>query len=216
MASRFLGEFDVAFDYVDANFADVDYQPMVGDWLIVGRWRSSRYVTLYTSEISRESAMEQLRWAIRCDWNLHTVYDYELWHVVETPDWMPRGWTVNCIELLDHADRGLYDETLVWCDLEDNPYTGVVVVRTSWGFYVPVDRHVAEFPRTLHELTDWKAYDFVEVDTESDDFAWVPTAEINAFCGAFEGLVSRCDGLDWCDVQRLRISGDALRRMACA
>ena len=215
MASKFHGIFEISSEFVNCNVGDAD----MGAWLVVGYFRRSCAhvlfpIGIYGSDDTRKDALDFLRWCIRTDWNLDNDYDYEIWHVVETPDWMPsQQYTLNCVELLDHADRGAFDETLVWCDLEEIPGNGVVVLRTSWGFYVPTDCQTATFPHTLDELTDWKAYDFVEVDAENDDFAWVPTAEIDAFCDACEGFVGRCDGLEWSDVQRLRISGDALRRM---
>lgn len=223
MSSKFFGTFEVTSDFVN-EYVTFSRDAELGEWLLVGSCRvgagfrfSIPLVEVYGADDTYRDALDYLRSCIRNDYTYREEYDYEIWHVVANPDWMPaQPYTLNCIELLDHADRGAFDETLVWCDLEEIPGNGVAVLRTDWGFYVPTDCQTSTFPRTLDELTDWKEYDFVEVDTDNDYFAWVPTAEIDAFCNACEGLVRRCDGLEWCDVQRLRISGDALRRMASA
>lgn len=220
MASKFYGTFEVTADFVN-EYVTYSQDAEVGQWLLVGTNHGEMIgflwlVEVYGADDTFEDALYYLRSCILNDYTYRDEYDYEIWHVVKNPDWMPaQPYTLNCVELLDHADRGVFDETLVWCDLDEIPGSGVVVLRTSWGFYVPTDCQTATFPRTLDELTDWNAYDFVEIDTGNDDFAWVPTDEIDAFCNACEGFVGRCDGLEWCDVQRLRISGDALRRMAC-
>lgn len=221
MASKFHGTFEVTADFVN-EYVTYSQDAEVGQWLLVGTNHGEMIgflwlVEVYGADDTFEDALYYLRSCIRNDYTYRDEYDYEIWHVVANPDWMPaQPYTLNCIELLDRADRIAFDETLVWLDLEEIPGNGVVVLRTDWGFYVPTDCQTCSFPRTLDELTDWKEYDFVEVDTDNDYFAWVPTAEIDAFCDACEALVSGCDGLEWCDVQRLRISGEALRRMVSA
>lgn len=221
MASKFHGTFEVTADFVD-DYVTYSEDAQVGQWLLVGTNRGEMvgfcwFVEVYGADDTYRDALYYLRSCIRSDYAFRGEYDYEIWHVVDNPDWMPaQSYTLNCVELLDHADRGVFEETLVWCDLEEIPGNGVVVLRTDWGYYVPTDCQTTAFPHTLEEMTYWNTNDYVEIDTGNDAFAWVPTAEIDAFCDACEGLVSHSDGLEWRDVQRLRISGDALRRMVSA
>ena len=92
MASKFHGTFEVTSEFVNKYVAD-DVELEVGDWVLVGSYRGRGYVgshvTLYSVDSTRRYALDFLGLCIRHDYAYRFEYDYELWHVVNTPDWMP-------------------------------------------------------------------------------------------------------------------------------
>ena len=95
MASKFHGTFEVTADFVNKYVAD-DVELEVGDWVLVGSYRERGYVgshvTLYSVDSTRRYALDFLGLCIRHDYAYRYEYDYELWHVVVTPEWMLRKW----------------------------------------------------------------------------------------------------------------------------
>jgi len=92
MASKFHGTYEVTADF--ANELDYAVAYEVGDWLLVGHYNGVYYlpdevVEVYGRDDNRKDALDYLRYCLRSDYYRNASYDYELWHVVDEPDWMP-------------------------------------------------------------------------------------------------------------------------------
>ena len=85
MASKYHGFFEVTNEFVNDNVGIAE----VGAWLVIGLTRGTNYPAVYGEDFTRRDAVDFLRQCIRLDWNLANDYDYEIWHVVDNPDWMP-------------------------------------------------------------------------------------------------------------------------------
>jgi len=198
MASKFHGEFEVTADFVNEYVYD---GVVAGDWLVIGKLSKGGFVALYMADDSREYAYLNLRYCLHSDHDFNISYDYEIWHVVDTPDWMPKTLEVLSIELVEHKDRGNFEETLIKVNAREMPH-GLSVLVTDWGYYTAKDWQ-GEQPISLRDMAH--NYDCIEV-TAADG---LPTKEIDSFiefCGVTAGL-----GYEWDNMRGLKLS----RGMLC-
>lgn len=197
MASKFHGEFEVSADFVNGYVWD---GVVAGDWLVVGKLASCGLVALYTSDDSREYAYLNLRYLLHSDLDFGIWYDYEIWHVVDTPDWIhdaPSTLEVLSIELVEHKEREDFDETLIRVNAWEIPRSGLLVLVTDWGYYTVKDWQ-GEQPVSLLDMSI--NYECIEV-TAADG---LPTKEIDSFiefCGMTANL-----GYEWDNMRGLKLS----------
>lgn len=197
MASKFHGVFEVSKDFVSSYVYD---DPNSGDWYVVGKRANGGFVAVYMDDESRATAFDSLRFCLQTDRDLGNSYDYEIWHVVDTPDWMPdvpEPLEVLSIELVEHKARGNFDETLIMVKAWGIPRSGLLVLVTDWGFYTVKDWQ-GEQPISLRDMAS--NYECIEV-TAADG---LPTKEIDSFiefCGMTANL-----GYDWDRMRGLKLS----------
>lgn len=189
MASKYHGEFQVSADFVETYL--YDSPNLLGSWLVVGELRDHNYPCVYTVDNTRDEALETLRWCVCSDHRITGLeHDYEIWHVVDSPDWLNVP-SFDSIALVEHHRRAQFDETMVYLKGSDFPY-GLAVLVTPWAYYTVSDWQ-GQQPVSIRDLNNFEC-----VETCA---ALLPSSHIDAFVDFCENMVNDIELLRWNDLR---------------
>ena len=191
MASKYLGAYQVTAQFVkDELLEDVQ----CGDWVLVSS-SNVGYPYVVAVDDNRRDAMDNLKQSVYSDYYvLASQYLYELWHVVETPDWLNVS-SFDSIALVERRNHPLFEETLVYLKGDDFPY-GLAVLVTPWAYYTVKDWQ-GQQPVSIRDLDNFEC-----VETCA---AMLPSRHIDAFVDFCENMVNDIDLLSWNDLRRFEL-----------